>query len=84
MRFWVRGNGTFLFQALQPTIQDSDNYSTGMIQATPEWKQVTIWFKDLKQAGWGVYAPLTLQALTGFAITNMTRVGDPPRPPAGL
>jgi sialate O-acetylesterase len=84
MGFWVRGNGTFIFQTLQPTIQDSDNYSTGMIQATPEWKQVTIWFKDLKQAGWGVYAPLTLNALAGFAIINMTTVGDPARPPSGL
>jgi sialate O-acetylesterase len=84
IRFWVRGNGTFLFQALQPTIQDSDNYSTGMIEATREWKQVTIWFKDLKQAGWGVYAPLTLNALAGFAIINMTTVGDPARPPSGL
>jgi sialate O-acetylesterase len=84
MRFWVRGNGTFLFQTLQPTIQDSDDYSTGMIQVTPEWRQATIWFKDLKQAGWGVHAPLTLNALVGFAIVNMTTVGDPPRPPSGL
>jgi len=84
MRFWVRGNGSFQFQTLQPTIQDSDDYSTGTFRATPEWNQVTIWFKDLKQAGWGVYAPLTLNALTGFALINMTSVGDPARPPAGL
>ncbi len=84
MRFWVRGNGSFQFRTLQPTIQDYDDYSTGEFQATPEWKQITIWFKDLKQAGWGVYAPFTLNALTGFAITSMTRIGDPPRPPAGL
>jgi sialate O-acetylesterase len=84
MHFWVRGDGSFQFRTLQPTIQDYDDYSTDTFQATPEWKQVTIWFKDLKQAGWGVYAPFTINALTGFAITNMTRVGDPPRPPAGL
>jgi len=84
IRFWVRGNGSFQFRTLQPTIQDYDDYSTGEFQATPEWKQITIWFKDLKQDGWGVYAPFTLHALTGFAITNMTRVGDPPRPPSGL
>ena len=84
IRFWVRGNGSFQFQTLQPTIQDWDDYSTGTYQATAEWKQITIWFKDLKQAGWGVYQPLTLNALTGFAIINMTTVGDPPRPPAGL
>jgi sialate O-acetylesterase len=80
----VRGDGSFQFRTLQPTIQDYDDYSTGEFQATPEWKQVTIWFKDLKQDGWGVYAPFTLNALTGLAITNMTRVGDPPRPPSGL
>lgn len=84
IRFWVRGNGTFVFQTLQPTIADADDYSAGMIQATAEWKEVTILFKDLKQEGWGVSAPLTLNALTGFAITNMTTVGDPPRPPSGL
>jgi sialate O-acetylesterase len=84
MRFWVRGNGSFQFRTLQPTIQDWDDYSTGTFQATPEWKQITIWFKDLKQAGWGVNAPLTIHALTGFAITNMTTAGYPPRPPAGL
>src|SRR5260370_6396572 len=84
MRFWLRGNGSFQFRTLQATIQDYDDYSTATLQATPEWKQVTIWFKDLKQAGWGVYAPLTINALTGFAITNMTRAGYQPRPPAGL
>ena len=84
IRFWVRGNGSFQFQTLQPTIQDWDDYSTGTYQATAEWKQITIWFKDLKQAGWGVYQPLTLNALTGFAIINMTTAGDPMRPPAGL
>src|SRR5882762_4405108 len=84
IRFWVRGNGSFQFRTLQPTIQDYDDYSTGDFQAAPEWKQITIWFKDLKQAGWGVYAPLTVNAISGFMITNMTTVGDPPRPPSGL
>jgi sialate O-acetylesterase len=84
IRFWVRGNGSFQFETLQPTIQDWDDYSTGTYQATAEWKQITIWFKDLKQAGWGVYQPLTLNALTGFAIINMTTAGDPMRPPSGL
>ena len=84
IRFWVRGTGGFLFQTLQPTIQDSDDYSTGTFQATPEWKQVTIWFKDLKQAGWGISVPLTLNALAGFAIINMTTIGATPRPPSGL
>jgi sialate O-acetylesterase len=84
IRFWVRGNGTWQFQMLQPTISDWDNYSAEMQHATPEWRQVTIWFKDLKQEGCGVAEPFTPHALTGFVLANMTAAGDPPRPPSGL
>jgi sialate O-acetylesterase len=84
IRFWVRGSGSFQFQTLQLTISDWDNYSTELFQATPEWRQITIWFKDLKQAGWGVAAPFTPKALTGFVISSMAAVGDPDRPPSGL
>jgi sialate O-acetylesterase len=82
--FWVRGNGQYQLEILQPTISDWDNYTAEIIQATPQWKQITISFKDLKQAGWGVSKPLTLQSLTGFQLVNMTSAGDPPRPPSGL
>lgn len=84
IRFWLRGNGLAQFQMLQPSIVDWDNYSAPAIQATPEWKQVTIWFRDLKQAGWGVVQPLTLNAITGFQFIDMTAAGDPNRPPSGL
>jgi sialate O-acetylesterase len=84
MRFWVRGKGAFQFQMLQPTISDWDNYSAEMIRATPEWQEVTIWFKDLKQAGWGVSEPFTTNALTGFVLNIMAPLGDPERPPSGL
>jgi sialate O-acetylesterase len=84
IRFWVRGSGSFQFQTLQLTISDWDTYSTELFQATPEWRQITIWFKDLKQAGWGVAAPFTPKALTGFVISSMAAVGDPDRPPSGL
>jgi sialate O-acetylesterase len=84
MRFWVRGNGQFQLQILQPTIFDWDNYAAETMQATKEWKPVTISFKELKQAGWGVSHPLTLPSLTGFQIVNLTAAGDPPRPPSGL
>jgi sialate O-acetylesterase len=84
IRFWVRGNGSFQFQSLQPTISDWDNYSTEIQHATPEWKQVTIWFKDLKQAGWGVAMPFTPNALSGFQFAIMTAAGDVPLPPSGL
>lgn len=84
IRFWVRGKGAFQFQMLQPTISDWDNYSAETIRATPDWQEVTIWFKDLKQAGWGVSKPFTANALTGFALNIMVPFGDPERPPSGL
>jgi sialate O-acetylesterase len=84
IRFWVRGSGTVQFQMLQPDITDWDNYSAEPFPATPQWRQITIWFKDLKQAGWGVSEPFAPTALTGFVLNNMAAVGDPPRPPSGL
>ena len=84
MRFRVRGDGAFVFRTAQPSISDWDDYSTGILQATPEWQEVTLWFKDLKQAGWGVVEDLTLKELTGLTITSMTSVKDPERPPSGL
>ena len=84
IRFWVRGNGQFQLEILQPTISDWDNYAAELTHATPEWKQVTISFKNLKQEGWGVSKPLTLQSLAGFQLVNMTSAGDPARPPSGL
>src|SRR5215472_6932700 len=84
IRFWARGKGAFQFQMLQPTISDWDNYSAEMIRATPEWQEVTIWFKDLKQEGWGVVEPFTPNALTGFVLNITAPFGDPERPPSGL
>lgn len=84
IRFWVRGEGKFRFQTLQPTITDWDNYGAAALDASPEWKPVTIWFKDLKQDGWGVVEPLTLSALSGIALVAIPQVGYPDRPPAGL
>ena len=84
VRFWLRGNGSLVLQSLQPTITDWDNYSTGILRATPVWKQVTVLFKDLKQQGWGVQQNLTLDEISGFSISAMTDLGDPPRPPSGL
>jgi sialate O-acetylesterase len=84
IRFWVRGQGDFEFQSLQPTIFDWDNYSTPILHATPDWRPLTISFKDLKQAGWGVVEPLTLDAITGFQFDILSPVGDLPHPPFGL
>jgi sialate O-acetylesterase len=84
IRFWARGKGSYVFRTLEPTIGDWDDYGTAIQQATPDWKQVTILFNDLKQAGWGVQQPLTLKQLSAFLIDCMTDLGDPGRPPSGL
>jgi sialate O-acetylesterase len=84
IRFWVRGNGSFIFHTLQPSISDWDDYGAGILRATPEWRAITIWFKNLKQDGWGVREKLTLDQISGFAISCMTDLPDPPRPPSGL
>ena len=84
IRFSVRGNGAFSFRTLQPSISDWDDYSSNTFHATPDWQQVTIWFKDLKQAGWGVQKDFTQDQLTAFALICMTDLEDPPLPPSGL
>lgn len=84
IRFWVRGSGAFQFQMLQPTISDWDNYSAEVIRATPEWREATIWFKDLRQAGWGVAETFTANALTGFVLNIMAPIENGERPPSGL
>jgi sialate O-acetylesterase len=84
IRFWVRGQGAVQFQMLQPTISDWDNYSAEVIRAIPEWQKVTIWFKDLGQAGWGVVEPFTANALTGFVLNIMAPIENERRPPSGL
>lgn len=84
IRFWVRGNGDYQYQSMQPTITDWDNYSSKILRATPEWQQETILFKDLRQAGWGVVEPLTLDSLTGFQFNLLSIAGDLPHPPSGL
>jgi sialate O-acetylesterase len=84
LRFWVRGNGQVRARTLQPTITDYDDYSTSLFHATADWHPLTIWFRDLRQEGWGVSLPFTQNALTGFSIENLTTVGYPPRPVSGL
>jgi sialate O-acetylesterase len=84
IRFSVRGNGAFSFRTMQPSITDWDDYSSNTFHATPNWQQVTIWFKDLKQAGWGVQKEFTLNQITAFALVCMTDLEDPPRPPSGM
>jgi hypothetical protein len=83
IRFWVRGQGHFRLQSLQPSITDYDNYATQEINATANWESTTILFKDLRQAGWGVRLPFTPHALTGL-ILESAPVDGAARPPSGL
>jgi len=84
IRFYSRGKGYYKIYFLQPSIDDWDNYSSRVLQATPEWKQVTIAFRQLKQAGWGVQKPFTPQALRSAVIEPVTGMKNLPRPPSGL
>jgi sialate O-acetylesterase len=84
LRFWVRGNGSFRFHSLQPTITDWDDYGVELMHASADWTPVNIWFRDLRQEGWGVVNDFTPSALTGFSIENVPTSGYPHRPASGL
>ncbi len=84
IRFWVRGSGTFRFISSQPTISDWDDYSTQLLPASSAWTPVTVWFRDLRQDGWGVPKEFTPQSLTGFVIESMPGTTYPARPATGL
>src|SRR5882762_4705108 len=84
IRFWVRGDGSFRFRSLQPTITDYDNYTTAVVKATADWRPVTVWFRDLRQEGWGVSLPFTQDALSGFSVENLTPLGYAPMPVSAL
>ncbi len=84
IRFWVRGNGQVRVHTLQPTITDYDDYSTSLFHASVDWQPITVWFRDLRQEGWGVSLPFTQNAQTGFSIESLTSVGYSPLPVSGL
>lgn len=84
IRFWVRGHGSFRFRSKQPTVIDWDDYATPVMQASPDWQPVTVWFRDLHQDGWGVTLPFTQDALSGFTIESLTTLEYAPIPVSGL
>lgn len=84
IRFYCRGQGYFRFRSLQPTITDWDDYSTKAIAATPDWKPVTIWFRDLRQDGWGIPMDFTPQSLSAFVLEVVQSPNFVDRPPGGL
>ncbi len=84
IRFWVRGSGSFRFRSKQPTVTDWDDYASPVMKASSEWREITVWFRDLRQDGWGVTQPFTHDALTGFTIESLTTAEYAPIPVSGL
>jgi len=84
LRFFSRGDAAFRIHFLQPSITDWDNYATATFEVTPEWSSEEIRFSDLRQAGWGKKAPLTVDELTGLIIELRPAAEPITRPPGGL
>ncbi len=84
IRFWVRGNGSFRFRSKQPTITDYDDFATPLFKASAEWQPITVWFRDLRQDGWGVWFPFSAEALSGFSVECLTTLGYAPMPVSAL
>lgn len=84
IRFWFRGKGMFRFLSIQPTINDWDDYASILFRASGDWTPVIIWFRDLRQEGWGVTRDFTPQSLTGFVIECFPESGYPKRPATAL
>jgi sialate O-acetylesterase len=84
IRFYCRGHGYFRLRTFQPTISDWDDYGTTSLEASPQWRPVTVWFKDLRQDGWGAAVPFTPESLSGFAVQMVQTPGFSTQPPSGL
>ncbi len=84
LRFRLRGDGALKLRLLQPSITDWDDYATPAIAASSAWRQVTVLFRDLAQAGWGRRMPLTVDAAAGIVIQALPAHPPTRRPPAGL
>jgi sialate O-acetylesterase len=84
IEFLVRGKGILHFQSLQPTVNDSDNYTYKKLPLSEKWKRVRIRFSDLEQAGWGKPQPFTAHALSGALFQLLPVEASILRPPGGL
>ncbi|GAF83839.1 unnamed protein product, partial [marine sediment metagenome] len=86
IRFDARGNGFYRFFFNQPTIDDWDTYSAKIMEVSHDWKEVTIKFKDLRQAGWGFQRPFTPGELSNakFEPVMSKAKWGLPRPPGSL
>jgi Carbohydrate esterase, sialic acid-specific acetylesterase len=84
LRFYYRGTGYFHYRSLQPSIYDYDDYISRPWQASKDWQDTTIWFKDLHQAGWGIPEPLTPASLSGFDLEVLQAPTDVALAPSSL
>jgi sialate O-acetylesterase len=84
IRFECRGKGAFKPDILEPAISDWDNYAAPSVNASPDWTPVTVWFKDLKQAGWGRKLPFTPESLSAIRFESRRALEDPEPPPSSL
>jgi sialate O-acetylesterase len=84
IEFYARGQGVLRFQSLQPTVNDSDNYSYKKLPLGEEWKRVRIPFGELRQAGWGKPQPFMAHALSGALFQLLPVETSILRPPGGL
>jgi sialate O-acetylesterase len=84
LSFDVRGKGFYRFLFNQPTIDDWDTYSAEIKKVSPDWEEVTIKFKDVKQAGWGVKKPFTPDQLSNAKFEPVLSEQGLTRPPSAL
>ena len=86
IRFDARGKGYYRFFFEQPTVDDWDTYSAEKLEVSSEWKQFTIKFSDLRQAGWGFQVPFTPDQLSQvrFEPVMSSDKWGLPRPPSSL
>jgi sialate O-acetylesterase len=84
IEFFARGKGVLRFQSLQPTVNDSDNYSYKKLPLGEEWERVRIPFSELRQAGWGKPQPFMSHALSGALFQLLPLEASILRPPGGL
>jgi sialate O-acetylesterase len=61
--FEARGHGKFVPAFTQASIKDYDYYCGAMLTPGEDWAEVRLPLDQLKQGGWGLSAPLTLDAI---------------------
>lgn len=66
IEFKAKGNSSFDLALGQPSIQDGDNYCLPLFKCDKTLRSFRFELKDLKQQGWGLGRPLTLDKIEGI------------------